>query len=223
MTTNYIAYYRVSTNKQHLGLEAQKSAVERYLNNNIEGANLIAEYSEHESGKNDNRIELANAIIECKRRNAKLVIAKLDRLSRNVAFVFTLKDAGVDFVCCDLPEFNTLTLAIFCGLAQQERELISQRTKAALAELKRKGKQLGRPNAQFTDKDRAKASDANRAKAMNHPNNIKAVAMIRLLLNRTTSLTEIANTLNADGFKTMNNCQFTPCGVHRLIKRHALI
>ena len=220
--TNYIAYYRVSTNKQNLGLEAQRTSVANYLNN-IEGASLIAEYSEHESGKQDNRTELHNAIAECKRTNSTLIIAKLDRLSRNVSFVFSLKDSGVDFIACDLPQFNTLTLAIFVGLAQQERELISQRTKAALSELKRKGIKLGRPNALFTDADRAKASASNKAKVMNHPNTQKAVAVIKLLLKETQSLTTIAQSLNDGGFRTMNDKMFTPCGVSRLIKRHALI
>lgn len=219
---NYIAYYRVSTCKQNLGLDAQRTAVSNYLNN-IESANLLTEFSEHESGKRDNRTELLKAIAECKRTNSTLIIAKLDRLSRNVSFVFSLKDSGVDFVACDLPQFNTLTLAIFCGLAQQEREMISQRTKAALAvkreQLKAENKKLGRPNAQFSDADRAKASQSNINRSMNHPNNIKAIAVIKLLLNQTTSLTEIARHLNDGGFRTMNDKLFTPCGVSRLIKR----
>lgn len=218
---NYIAYYRVSTAKQNLGLDAQKSAVERYLNN-IEGANLVGQYSEKESGKNDNRSELLKAIAECKRTNAKLIIAKLDRLSRNVSFVFALKDAGVEFTACDLPEFNTLTLAIFCGLAQQERELISSRTKAALSELKHKGVKLGRPDASFSDTDRAKAAQSNRNKAMCNPNTQKAVSMIKLLKPTTPSITEIANALNAGGFQTAQGSKFTACTVSRLIKRHYL-
>lgn len=220
MATNFIAYYRVSTSKQNLGIDAQRTSVKNYLNN--QNANLVAEYSEKESGKCDYRIELAKAIEHCKRIGAKLVIAKLDRLSRNVAFVFTLKDAGVDFVACDLPEFNTLTLAIFIGMAQQERELISARTKAALNVLKANGKKLGRPNANFSDTDRAKAADSNRYKAMNNPNVIKAVAMIKLLLPTTSSLTEIANALNAGGFQTAQGSKFTPCTVSRIISRHNL-
>ena len=215
---NYIAYYRVSTNKQNLGLDAQRTSVANYLNS-LESANLIAEFSEKESGKHDDRFELQKAIAECKRTNSTLIIAKLDRLSRNVSFVFSLKDSGVDFVACDLPQFNTLSLAIFIGLAQQERELISQRTKAALNELKRRGVKLGRPNASFTDEDRVKAGQSNINKSMNHPNNIKAMAVIKLLLKQTNSLTEIARTLNDGGFRTMNDKLFTPCAVSRLIKR----
>lgn len=218
---NYIAYYRVSTNKQNLGLDAQRTAVQAYLRN-ISDSTLIGEYSEKESGKNDTRGELLKAIEHCRKVGATLIIAKLDRLSRNVSFVFALKDSGVEFVACDLPMFNTLTLAVFCGLAQQERELISQRTKAALSELKAQGKRLGRPNASFTDADRAKACESNRKKVMNNPNTVKAVSMITLLRKETTSLTEIAKKLNDAGFKTFNGATFTPCTVSRLIKRHAL-
>ena len=219
---NYIAYYRVSTQKQSLGIEAQKTTVTNYLSK-IEGANLIAEYSEKESGKHDNRPELEKAIAECKRSHAKLIIAKIDRLSRNVGFVFSLRDSGIDFLACDLQEFNTLTLAIFAALAQQERELCSQRTKAALAELKARGVKLGRPNATFTDSQRRKSGEINRQKCLNNPNNIKAVAMIRLLLKQTRSLTQIAHKLNEGGFQTMQGCKFRPQQVSNLIKYHNLL
>lgn len=99
---NYIAYYRVSTSKQSLGLDAQKTSVINYLNS-VDDSCIMAEYSETESGRNDTRVELANAINHCKRIGATLIIAKLDRLSRNVSFVFQLKDSGIDFVACDLP------------------------------------------------------------------------------------------------------------------------
>lgn len=221
---NYIAYYRVSTAKQSLGLDAQRLAVRKYIESND---TILCEFQEKESGKHDDRLELSRAIAECKRTNSKLIIAKLDRLSRNVSFVFALKDSGVDFVACDLPEFNTLTLAIFIGLAQQERELISQRTKAALAvkreQLRLEGKKLGRPNASFSVEDRLKGCESNRKKSMNHPNTIKAVSMIRLLLKSTDSLTEIAKNLNEGGFTTCTNAKFTPCTVKRIITRHSLL
>ena len=218
---NYIAYYRVSTSKQSLGLDAQRTAVSNYLKA-IEDSCIVSEYSEKESGKHDTRNELAKAINHAKRIGATLIIAKIDRLSRNVSFVFQLKDSGIDFVACDLPQFNTLTLAIFCGLAQQERELCSQRTKQALAELKVKGVKLGRPNASFTDKDRAKAAESNRNKTLNNPNNVKASAMIKLLLTQTSSLTVIANKLNEGGFQTAQCKNFTPCAVSRLIRYYSL-
>ena len=123
----YIAYYRVSTKRQNLGLDAQRKTVLDYIST-VNGI-LINSYEEKESGKNNARLELHKAITECKKNNATLVIAKLDRLSRNVSFIFTLKDSGINFVCCDIPECNTLTLGIFATIAQSERETISQRTK----------------------------------------------------------------------------------------------
>ena len=218
---NYIAYYRVSTSKQSLGLDAQRTSVVNYLNS-VDDSCIVAEYSEKESGKNDTRVELANAINHCKRIGATLIIAKLDRLSRNVSFIFQLKDSGIDFVACDLPQFNTLTLAIFCGLAQHERELASQRTRLVLAELKAKGIVLGRPNASFSDEDRAKAVESNRRKTLNNPNNVKASAMIRLLLTQTNNLTIIAQRLNDGGFQTANGKEFRPSTVSRLIRYYDL-
>lgn len=217
----YIAYYRVSTKKQSLGLDAQQTTVTNYIKAN--GGDLIAEYKEKESGKNDNRSELKKAIADCQRTNSTLIIAKLDRLSRNITFIFTLRDSGVDFMACDLPQFNTLTLAIFSALAQQERELISQRTKAALAELKAKGVKLGKPNATFTNDMRELAYEASRKKADENPNTIRAKVMIEALLNTTSNLTHIANKLNENGFKTPLNASFTPMAVRRIIKRYNLI
>ena len=216
----YIAYYRVSTQKQSLGLEVQRTSVINYLAST--NGKLISEFSERESGKNDNRIELFKAIDECKRTNSILIIAKLDRLSRNVAFVFTLKESNIEFVACDLPTFNTLTLAVFCGLAQQERELISQRTKLALSELKNRGVKLGRPNACFSDEDRKKAALANSIIADNNENNKRAKLMVEALLKVTSNKTIIANKLNESGFKTARGKEFTSIQVIRLIRRYNL-
>lgn len=218
--TNYIAYYRVSTNKQNLGIDAQRAAVKSYLKD--KDACLLAEYSEKESGKCDSRMALQTAIEQCKQTGATLIIAKLDRLSRNVSFVFALKDSGVNFIACDLPIFSTLTLAVFVGLAENERELISTRTKAALAVLKRRGVRLGRPNASFSNEDRVKASESNKNKALNNANNIKAVAMVKLLYKQTGNMSEIARSLNANGFKTAKNKSWTPCGISRLVKLFGL-
>ncbi len=141
---NYVAYYRVSTIKQGfsgLGLEAQREAIQRFLGN----APIIAEYTEIESGSKNNRAELDKAILHAKNDSATLVIAKLDRLSRNVSFIFALRDAKVDFICADMPDANTMTIGIFAVLAQHERELISYRTKAALQAKKAQGYTLGKP------------------------------------------------------------------------------
>ena len=143
----FVAYYRVSTDRQGksgLGLEAQKAAVADYLNGG--DWKLLAEFTEVESGKkHDNRPQLAKAIEACRRQKAKLIIAKLDRLSRNLAFTAALMDSGVEFIAVDNPHANKLTIHILAAVAQHEREMISERTKAALQAAKARGKRLGNP------------------------------------------------------------------------------
>src|SRR3954466_9202499 len=139
----FIAYYRVSTDKQGksgLGLEAQRQAVETYLNGG--SWTLVAEFVEVESGKHSERLQLAAALGACKKHRAKLVIAKLDRLSRNLAFIATLM---VEFIAVDNPHANKLTIHILAAVAQHEREMIAQRTKDALQAAKARGKRLGNP------------------------------------------------------------------------------
>lgn len=144
----FIAYYRVSTDRQGqsgLGLEAQREAVARFLG----GTSLLSEFQEIESGKkHTNRPALAAALDECRRRRATLVIAKLDRLARNVHFISGLMESGVDFVAVDMPQANRLTIHIMAAFAEHEREMISQRTKAGLAVLKSRGVRLGNPRWQ---------------------------------------------------------------------------
>lgn len=141
----YVAYYRVSTEKQGrsgLGLEAQREAVRSYLNGG--SWELIAEFTEVESGKRHvNRPQLQEALELCKLTGATLIVAKLDRLSRDAAFLLTLQNAGARFVCADMPDANSLTVGIMALVAQQEREAISSRTKAALAAAKARGVKLG--------------------------------------------------------------------------------
>ncbi len=146
---DYVAYYRVSTDRQGesgLGLDAQRMAVARFIG----PAPLIAEFQEIESGKaHANRPKLAAALEECRRRRATLVIAKLDRLARDVHFISGLMKGGVDFVAVDMPAASPITIHILAAVAEHERLMISQRTKAALAEVKRRGeKQLGNPRWQ---------------------------------------------------------------------------
>ena len=142
----FVAYYRVSTERQGrsgLGLEGQQSAVAGFING---GCELVGAFTEVESGKQDKRPELLKALEVCRRQKAKLVIAKLDRLSRNLAFIATLMDSGVEFVAVDNPHANKLTVHILAAVAQHEREMISERTKAALAAAKRRGINLGNPS-----------------------------------------------------------------------------
>jgi DNA invertase Pin-like site-specific DNA recombinase len=142
---SYVSYLRVSTARQGesgLGLEAQRQAVTRYV-----GAGcLLAEYLEVESGRKNDRLQLAAALAHARATGARLIIAKLDRLARNVFFISSLMESGVDFVACDLPAADKLTIHILAAVAEHEREMISQRTKAALAAAKARGVQMGNPH-----------------------------------------------------------------------------
>ena len=142
----FVPYYRVSTAKQGrsgLGLEAQQASVQAYLKD----GQIVAEYIEVETGKRNDRPELAQAIEHARREGATLIIAKLDRLARSVAFIFALRDSGVKFIACDMPEANTLTIGLLAALAQHERELISERTTAALRAKKSEVLRLGNPQS----------------------------------------------------------------------------
>ena len=145
-TGKFISYLRVSTDRQGrsgLGLDAQKRAIDDYLN----GGNwkVLKEFVEVESGKTNERPQLQAALEACQRTGAMLLIAKLDRLSRNVAFIANLMDSGVEFVACDFPTANRLTIHIMAAMAEYEREMISKRTKDALQAAKARGKVLGNP------------------------------------------------------------------------------
>lgn len=142
MSKRFVSYYRVSTKRQGesgLGLEAQREAVRRFIGEGI----LVAEFEEVESGGRDDRPALERALRECRLRRATLVIAKLDRLARSVAFISRLMEDGVDFVAVDLPQANSFTVHVMAASAEFERRLISDRTKAALAAAKARGVQLG--------------------------------------------------------------------------------
>ena len=143
---DFVAYYRVSTDGQRrsgLGLAAQQEAISQFIQSRQ--GTLIAEFKEIESGKKKDRPALLQAIEQCKKRRAVLLIARLDRLARNVAFISSLMEASVNFIACDMPEANRLTIHILAAVAEYERELISERTKRALQEAKKKGIKLGNP------------------------------------------------------------------------------
>ena len=176
---NYLAYYRVSTKQQGasgLGLEAQQAAVTAHVNCH---GKLIASYTEIESGRKSDRPELMKAIAHAKRNKATLIVAKLDRLSRNVAFLSALMESQIEFVCADMPTANKLTIHLLAAVAEHEAKVISERTKAALAQAKIRGVKLGshreghwngRENARIAGlakgrKQAVKAIKANRIKA----------------------------------------------------------
>ncbi len=215
---NYVGYFRVSTKKQNLGLDAQFKTVYDYVNS-VNGT-LIKTFKEKESGKNNNRIELFKAIDYCRLNKATLVIAKLDRLSRNVSFIFALRDANISFYCCDIPYLNTLSLGVYAVIAQDEREKISERTKLALEVKKKLGYKLGSPVACFTESMRDKAALVNKNKANMNPNNRRAYSIISSMIDKKISFHKIAKYLNDNDFRTSNNCLFTATSVARLIRRY---
>jgi DNA invertase Pin-like site-specific DNA recombinase len=160
-TGKFVAYYRVSTQRQGrsgLGLDAQKETVRNYLDGG--DWQLVAEFTEIERGKRSDRPEFAKALTACRLHRATLVIAKLDRLSRNVPFVSSLMESGVEFVAVDFPQANKLTIHIIAAVAEHEAAMISQRTKDALAAAKKRGKVLGGFRGKVpTAKDRARSAE----------------------------------------------------------------
>jgi len=200
-----------------LGLDAQRASVQAY----IKDGQIIAEYIEVESGKRNDRPELAQAIDRARREGATLIIAKLDRLARSVAFIFALRDSGVKFVACDMPEANTLTIGLLAAMAQHERELISERTRAALAAKKARGFKLGSPQ-NLTKEATIKAAEARRRRATEHPANRNATELAMLYRERGLSYRSIADKLNANGHCSRRGKKFHACTVERLIKRAPL-
>lgn len=212
----YVAYYRTSTTRQNLGIEAQQASVYQFIER--EGGELLAEYSEQESGKDNNRPQLEAALMLCKEQNAVLLIAKLDRLSRRVSFIFALRESAIKFRALDMPEVqDVLTLSIYAGLAEQERNLISRRTKDALAALKAQGKKLGTNN--LTIEGRAKGAATMKRMAEENTNNLRAAAQARKLHNEGHSLNSIAKMLNEQGIKTARNGKHSATSVMRLLNR----
>ncbi|WP_183906667.1 recombinase family protein [Rufibacter immobilis] len=216
---NFIAYYRVSTKKQGrsgLGLEAQVEIVKQHI---ATSGQVVAEYTEVESGKKNNRQGLKQALQHCQTSGATLIIAKLDRLSRDVEFIFSLKNSRVDFICCDIPDCNTLTLGIFATMAQYERERISQRITDALKAKKARGEVWNTSNT-FTDEARAKAYQAisDNARQADYINNV--LDTILLMREKGSSYRDIAAHLNMRGRTTRNGKPFTSVQVRRIEVRH---
>lgn len=216
----FTAYYRVSTAKQGqsgLGLEAQRATAQAFASNR---GQIVEEFVEVESGKKNDRPKLAAAIAHSKANGSTLLIAKLDRLARNAGFIFALRDGGVDFVACDLPEASTMSIGIFAVLAQHERELISARTKAALQARRARGLKLGNP-ANLTDEARLAAYSAARARAREHQGNRQAGELAGLYRAQGLTLQAIADKLNAGGYSTRRGKQWGREQVRRLLVRGA--
>jgi DNA invertase Pin-like site-specific DNA recombinase len=213
----FVAYYRVSTDQQGasgLGLEAQRAAVNTYLDGGP--WRLVAEHTEVESGKRADRPELAKALAACRKHKAKLIIAKLDRLSRNLAFIAALMDSGVEFVAVDNPHANKLTIHILAAVAQHEREAISERTKAALAAAKARGKKLGGPRLANARKRslavRSAAADAFAA-------NVRPI-IEQIQASGVSSLRGVAKALTARGVRTARGgSEWTAVQVSNVLER----
>lgn len=219
MKNGAVAYYRVSTRKQGesgLGLESQRQIVERF----VSGAKIIGEFTEVESGRKSDkeRKQLAAALDMCKQTGAVLVIAKLDRLARNLEFICSLQNSGVEFIAVDAPHANKMTVQILAAVAENEREAISARVKAALGIAKQRGVILGKPE-NLTDSARDLGLRARVKNALNDENNRKASALIEEMMRNGSSLNAIAARLNQRGFKTRRGKQFQAVQVQRLAAR----
>jgi len=218
-----VTYLRVSTARQGksgLGLEAQQKAVADYLSTGQ--WNLLEEFVEVESGKNSKRPKLLEAIKLCKASGAKLLVAKLDRLARDAHFLLSLKKAGIDFVCADMPEANRLTIGIMAMVAEEERKAISKRTKEALAAAKARGVQLGayRDGVYVGGKGNADtARNASEARTMRfHANAVDKLPLLkRYDPDGSMSLRAIADIFNRYGVKTVSGRgQWSANAVRRL-------
>ena len=218
----YIAYYRVSTKKQGKqgwGIAAQKAVVKHFAEK--AGAQLVDHYTEVGSGKDiETRPILQKAVDACEAQEATLIVARLDRLSRDVEHVFQLKKRlGDRLICCDLPHTDSLTLSIFAGLAQRERELISIRIKAALKAKKARGEKLGTPQ-NLTQKGRALGRQAQQEKAKKNPNTQRAVQLIVAYRQMGYTLQAIADLLNNNSFKTARGKRFGANTVKYLLDKY---
>jgi DNA invertase Pin-like site-specific DNA recombinase len=227
-----IAYYRVSTEQQGrsgLGLEAQQAAVRDYAAQI--GSSIAAEFTEVESGRRADRPELAKALAAAKRGKGRLVIAKLDRLARNVAFLSNLMESKVDFVACDNPHADRFTIHILAAVAEKEAKDISDRTKAALAAYKARGGKLGSARPGFWTKERNKRRLEGQKRAVEAARISKRKAaieayvdllpLIRGLRTEGLSFGKIAERLNAEGHTTRQGKPFHAAQVRNIIDRSA--
>lgn len=214
----FVAYYRVSTDEQGrsgLGLAAQRKAVSDYLGQH--GWNVIAAFTEIESGKRNDRPQLAAALRACKAKQATLIIAKLDRLARNVAFIANLMESGVPFVAVDRPNAKPFELHIYAAMAEEERRAISERTRAALAAAKARGVRLGSPDPR---KAAVIGVQRQRERADQLAESVSPViAGIRAA--GVTTLTGIAEALNARGIPTARGGNWYASTVKNVIARVA--
>jgi len=210
----YVSYLRVSTDRQGAtgyGIDAQREAIQRFTQQSV-----LAEYVEVESGKNDNRPQMTLALEHCKRVGATLVIAKLDRLSRRVSFVANLLESGVEFVACDNPHANKMTIQIMAVMAEYERDQTSKRTKEALAAAKARGVKLGGYRGADMTNARKAAAVLKREKAQAFRDSVFLV--VKGALEIGGSLTAAASILNSKGVPTSAGASWCAKTVSRVVR-----
>lgn len=219
MSYHAIAYYRVSTQQQGqsgLGLEAQRACVESLAER--EGFEVMTEFVEVETGtRKRTRPELNAAIQKARESDAILLIAKIDRLARNVHFLSGLMESGIEFIACDMPQADKFTIHIMVALAEREAELISQRTRDALAVAKERGVKLGNPE-NLTNEARAKGAQVNQNKAQTFYNQV--APYIHLLRRDGLSYRKIASRLNAEGHRTRRNKLWSVAQVQNVVNKY---
>lgn len=216
--SKYVAYFRVNTARQGhsgLGFEAQQAAVQRFLPGD---AVLVAGYIEVESARKSARPQLLAAIAQAQREEAVLLVAKLNRLARSVAFLATLMDSRVRFQKVDLRAADEFTLHILAAVAQKEASAISSRTRDALAAKKARGFTLGTP-VNLTDEANLKDLAARQANAQTNINNRQAAQLAALLRANGANLRVIAAQLNRSGYTTRRGKAFHPMGIQRLLAK----
>ena len=220
-SNRFIAYYRVSTQRQGrsgLGLDAQRKAIADRL---CGSGDLIAEYTEVESGSRNDRPRLAEALAACRLHRATLIIAKLDRLARNVAFVSNLMEAGVEFEATDFPQANRLTIHILSAVAEHEAKMISDRTRAALAAAKARGVNLGGWRGRAgTCNDLAQARTARTDKALRRASDLGPMIQ-EIQRNGAQSLCAVASGLNQRGISALRGGGWHAAQVKRVLSQLA--
>jgi DNA invertase Pin-like site-specific DNA recombinase len=222
---NVVAYYRVSTAAQGrsgLGLDAQRQAVAQYCGGR--SCEILGEYVEVESGKRNDRPELTKALHHAKVTGATLVVAKMDRLSRNAAFLLTLRDSGVKLVAADNPDVNDMTIGILAVVAEEERKSISARTKAALQAAKKRGIRLGNPRGAESLRRAARGNEA-ALDAVRHAANRHAADLLPIIEQLRAeghgSLRQLASALNGRHIRAPRGGTWHATSVKNLLARIA--
>lgn len=228
---NIIPYYRVSTKQQEesgLGLKAQRAEVAAFAR--LHNATVLREFEEVETGKSKDRPKLREAIRHCRLTGATLVVAKLDRLARNVAFTSALMESGVNFVCCDCPSATPLTIHILAAVAEDEAKRISARTKAALAQAKKNGVKLGMHNPVIREKTLGrtgwkKGSERSLEVRRERVRELygEILPIIRMLRDQGVTFQGIADALNKEGYKTTRGKSWSRAVVFQVFRKSSLL